>query len=304
MGTLTTGNTPKVDRKQLFFLTLKLLLLHTIAMFIFVSIPALLVYALKVTPSGNPSSLIDFLIINIQKYAFLILAVVVPFLSIINTEVVKRLSNYNLKNRNDSISLISFMNSLDKIVQAKADRFGEFAKKITNKPYTDDNIFEEITRPEEQIKLIPTAIHTSLKAITSKNHNFYVSIAIVNDDGTKYDWCSMSEPNEAQTRIVKALNNMANNPVKKCINEKDAIIIEDVSKVSDTGNGRDEACSLICYPVDYQAGNIPYVITVFADQLYFTESMRNSHSWFFGKFVVRMQLEYSLLLIKKSRSTA
>jgi hypothetical protein len=67
------------------------------------------------------------------------------------------------------------------------------------------------------------------------------------------------------------------------------------------GNAVDDVGSLICFPVHYgNAGEIPFVVSVHCDDDgYFRYTKQGVYQHTLERFSLRMQLEYSLLLLKE-----
>ena len=81
----------------------------------------------------------------------------------------------------DSKGLLTLFEALEAIVGAKADRFGQFIKKLNNSTKKPLEIFNSITKPDQQVALIATGLHGFLDAIDTVNVNFKVCIISVDD---------------------------------------------------------------------------------------------------------------------------
>lgn len=207
----------------------------------------------------------------------------------------------------DSKGLLTLFESLEAIVGAKANRFGEYLKSYINGSKNAKEVFQAITKPDQQIALIAAGLHGFFDAIDTVDVNFRVCV-ISTKGGLATDFYyyhPISEPPRAEIKDLQS----SESTVSVCLRKKSIVIVPDVHEVVEKGknreyvgstSGQDER-SILCYPVmHHYTDDIPYVISVVADKKdYFRTEKKHFYNWVFRHFAVRMALEHSLLLLKK-----
>jgi len=209
--------------------------------------------------------------------------------------------------------LSALFETIDRVVEAKATRFLECAKRIASgEKLAPGNVFTEITKPDQQILLLAVGLHSFFGAIDVSDVRFKVTVADMDDDGKPVGWFCyqpLSDPPRTQIEVLRE----GNSAICRAAATRRLVIVEDFEKESKKGKSgayvlanREtvEEGSLLCYPVYDPAMSktkaVPYVITVVADRKrYFTRDKKALYEWMLKKFVVRLRLEHYLLVLKQ-----
>ena len=211
------------------------------------------------------------------------------------------------------VELLRLFEVLEEVVGKKASRFGECAKNLCNgkKLLTPSEVFAEITKPDIQIALLAQAVYLFFDGIDKKSVSFRVSVLEIKA-GVPSEWYTYypvySPP---QTTIAKLKQKRST--VSHCLRTRDVFVVEDLQIEADKVDGhfvsgsaqQEEEGSLVCYPVvNAFANDIPYVITVVADEKnYFLKRKKDLYKWFFKRFAIRIMLERNLLTIREKCAT-
>lgn len=232
----------------------------------------------------------------------------VPILTLLRATVQHVAKSYALPVQ----GVVYLLDVLDRVVDAKAQRFGNFAKAVVNgQKKGKAAVFSEITQPEQQIALMPGALHAFLDSIDATRTTFQVGVLAI-EEGIPVDWVHFWPANDFPRTDIQALQS-DESAICRCVRDRTIQIIEDVRAESRKpkssrrlvpGVEGDEEGSLICYPV-YHAptASIPYAISVFAKTKgYFREDRKPLYEMVLRRFSGRIALEYSLLIIKNGMS--
>lgn len=219
----------------------------------------------------------------------------------------------------DVEGLLTLFEVLEKIVAAKAKRFGACAKDLYGEDHSGDvgDTFSTITQPEQQIALLANGLHAFFDAIDKDGVSFKVTIAVIAANGRKggmpdykpVDWLYFYPDSSPPRTTIEELQS-PDSAISRCLAKKKIIIVESFEKEAAKGSDRqfvprladeDEEGSLICYPlIHHYTSDIPYVVTVVADKAgYFDSKKKKLYEWIFQHFAVRVCLEHSLVVIKR-----
>ncbi len=199
---------------------------------------------------------------------------------------------------------------LDQPVSAKAQRFGNIAKSIEDKAgaYTCQSAFNEITRPDDQRKLICDAIYEFFNRIISDT-NFRVRLVEIDNNNQPIDiehW--VPHRNQPVTRIETLQE--ANSTISKCLELRQGVLIADIHKELKKPeaersfvaqeSGAEVIGSLFCYPILHNhCDTIPYVVCISTNKACLKSDYYELYSLYMEKFALRITLEYSLLKIRE-----
>jgi hypothetical protein len=209
--------------------------------------------------------------------------------------------------------LLHLKEALEKIVQFKAERFEtESGHLLTNKTNPAD-VFKAITKPDQQIAHIAHALYGFLDAIT-KDIEFKVRIIQTDNKGSPVAWYTYAPSNRPPNTDIAVLR-QHDSSISTCLRNKKIFIVEDIKEAANKPGGReyvmahtdptDEVGSLICYPIyQKQIKCYPLVLLVSANKPYFKKNKKDLYRWILDQFALRIQLEYSLVLLKESSQNA
>jgi hypothetical protein len=209
--------------------------------------------------------------------------------------------------------LLRLKEALEKIVQFKAERFeNESSHLLTGKTNPAD-VFKAITKPDQQIAHIAHALYGFLDAIT-KDIEFKVRIIQTDNKGNPAAWYTYAPSNRPPNTDVAVLQ-QHDSSVSTCLRNKKIFIVEDIKGAASKPGGReyvmahsdpaDEVGSLICYPIyQKQIKCYPLVLLVSANKPFFKKNRKDLYRWILDQFALRIQLEYSLVLLKENSQHA
>lgn len=208
----------------------------------------------------------------------------------------------------DVPGLLALFNAFERIVGAKAKRFGQQVKKYGTAPVDGKRVFEDITQPDQQMALLAENLHAFLDAIDKTGTSFRVGIVTM-EDSKPLEWlyfCPASEPPRTPIEDLRS----PQSTICTCVRERQIVIVEDVRREAQkprskrryvAGQDGNEEGSQICYPVHHPPTNtIPYVIAVAANRkAYFSVKKKELYVWIMRHFALRLELEHSLLILKR-----
>lgn len=206
----------------------------------------------------------------------------------------------------DDILLI--LKSLNLIVGDKSKRISDSAKTSLSCP---KEIFINITKPEQQLKLLVAAIKGVFESLdSSSNASYRVGLLKIDTAKKPIAWVHF-EPNESPPKTSLQQLSSPSSTVSHCIKNNNIVVIEDIEKElkkksKDSRRYASGASSFaegaqLCYPITHSTtGNIEYVITIAGDK---KKCMEEKHTelyrWILDHFVLRISLEHSLLILKE-----
>lgn len=228
-----------------------------------------------------------------------------PFVSLIVAELIKQW----IKQKKVSVeeSLATLFKVIDNVVGKKSERFAGFASNYTKESPQKD-VFSEITQPDLQIEKLAEAVALFFESTKgSQSLSFRVALA---EMGNKYIHkfiCFYPYDKPITGKLVAyQKDNCGFTKAKKL---KKMVLVADISKESQkTKNrsfvstpGRSNIGSMIVYPV-FHRGNkeVVYCLSVLCSEPnYFSSDKREFFEDIMSKFATRIELEYSLKLIKE-----
>ena len=211
-------------------------------------------------------------------------------------------------NRDDILFLLK---SIGIVVGDKMKRFSTLAKaNISKTTINPQQIFFELTLPEQQISLLISALKATIEHIDQTNSFFRVGLLLIKDD-KPHAWAYFDPAERPPRTDAKDLSN-PRSTVMQSIKAKTPVLVEDIAKelkIKNKENRRflkfntvdGEDGSQLCYPIIHPAtGKVVYVITVAGDKkLCLAEKYLPLYTWLIDHFAMRISLEHSLLLIKE-----
>lgn len=210
----------------------------------------------------------------------------------------------------DYTGLLSLFETLERVVGAKAERFEAALRKVEKEGQNPagENVFLRITQPDQQIALLTEGLKAFFDAVDREGVSFRVTVAAI-EGGIPVEWFYFSPSTDPPRTPIEVLHS-PNSAIIKCCKIKDLVIVEDLRKEVQKGEGASYACSdpknveegsLVCYPVlAGKLDEIPYVITIVADKRrYFRDRKSGLYKWMFKRFALRVRLEHYLLALKE-----
>jgi hypothetical protein len=190
-------------------------------------------------------------------------------------------------------------------------RFSKLAKaNISKTTINPQEIFSELTKPEQQISLLISALKACIECIDQTNSFFRVGLLLIKND-EPYEWACF-DPAGRPPRTPAGDLSHPGSTVMQSIKTKTPVLVEDIAKelkIKNKDNRRflkfntaaGEDGSQLCYPIIHPAtGKVAYVITVAGDKkLCLAEKHLPLYTWLIDHFAMRISLEHSLLLIKE-----
>jgi hypothetical protein len=204
--------------------------------------------------------------------------------------------------------LLHLKESLEKIVQFKTDRFETESGNFIKGTFSSADVFKAITKPDQQIAHIAHALHGFLEAIT-KDIEFKIRIIQTDSNEIPFAWYTYAPSNLPPNTEISVLKHH-DSSVSACLRSKKIFIVEDIKEAANKSGGReyvlshsdpaDEVGSLICYPIyQKQIKCYPLVLAISANKPYFKRNKKLLYKWILDQFALRIQLEYSLVLLKE-----
>jgi len=211
-------------------------------------------------------------------------------------------------NRDDILVLLK---SIGIVVGDKMKRFSNLAKaNISKTTINPQQIFFELTKPEQQINLLISALRTSIERIDQTNSFFRVGLLLIKND-EPYEWAYF-DPAERPPRTTAEELSHPGSTVMRSIKAKSPVLVEDIARELKLKNKEKrrflkyntvdgEEGSQLCYPIIHPATNkVEYVITIAGNKkLCLEEKHLPLYTWLIDHFAMRVSLEHSLLLLKE-----
>jgi len=196
------------------------------------------------------------------------------------------------------------LESFQTVVASKIHRFStelqEFQKRgSVNK----EQIFNTITKPDQQIIIIIHALFHFLDSIT-RDIEFRVRLAEINNKKpTK--WFAYAPEYPPPQINIESLQH-PDSTISVCLKSGKMEIVESIAEEIKRPKRRcveidGRQGSILCYPVFQQANGIhPYVISIYASRDgFFMEKKRDLYNLILNQFALRIQLEHNLILLKE-----
>jgi hypothetical protein len=203
------------------------------------------------------------------------------------------------------------------VVGAKLNRFGKKAKEVLARKkgqakLSSQEIFSEITKPDEQFKAIAMAIHNYFMISIKDPDAPDIQVVIAEADDEKTTSILSFYPLGHSPRSLEKLQ-LKSSGFSKALRLKKIHIVsdthEEAHKRFDPGyvlikGDDDKPWSLICFPVYHpELGTYPMVVSIRALKSgVFEEKHRKTYDYVMKTFARRLCIEYSLLILRREAS--
>lgn len=225
-----------------------------------------------------------------------VLSVLVPILITYIEELVNNKLN-QFEELNDHLVLLK---SLNLPVEKKSKRFIEELEKIKNNPtIKSDEVFLQITKPDEQIAEIVRSLHLFFVGLGKSDKNFSTALFRMKNGVAIGSWCYFPEDAAPDSKLLNDSDSLASHTVKK----KKMLIVENIEKEKKLDSSVvSKNCvlndgSAICYPIKF-AEDYPLVIRITEESNFFRKDYQKLYKKVFENFQKRIQIEYALSEIK------
>lgn len=215
----------------------------------------------------------------------------------------------NVEGRGVSVEgLLGLVGALDSVVGAKQKRFAAHA--ASRNGLSKETAFCEVTQPQAQISEIVRGICDLFNAARTSKRDQLIRVTLATIEGGKIVEIPIFYPQDEPVNSSIQLLNDPSSAILTAHRNKKILVIESITselkkhkgrRFVDTGNPDDNMGSLICFPVVYPpTREIPFVISIHCDEdRYFKADFSELYQHTLQRFALRLNLEYSLLLIKE-----
>lgn len=273
---------------------------------VFLAIPLLLIGALK---GEGPLPSVPFLVKlepGDQRTIFIFCALIIYAYKVIPEAVRGAITNGPNLTLERALLLIE---SLEKIVETKYLRFnGELAELERRRTRaTGAEIFNRITRPEQQIAFVLQVLHAFIQELDQSVVFKVRLIRVCEDSGRALDWFYYVPPDDHPYAPAARLNEQET-LFSACARRNGLVVVEDIAKELrepsrnflkfESGMG-----SALCYPMRRSGQKHPgFVLAISANKPgFFQNKQKRLYNWVLSKFAQRIRLEYTLLRLKEEQ---
>ncbi|MDF1822362.1 MAG: hypothetical protein P1U64_12345 [Alcanivoracaceae bacterium] len=196
----------------------------------------------------------------------------------------------------------------EKIVETKFLRFNgelEDIKKTSGAHGAD--IFNRITKPDQQIAFIVQIIYTFIAELDSSIGFKVRLIEVCPDSGAAQDYFYYVPQDSHPSHEVERLNERET-LYMAAIKKNEMVVVEDIGKeLRKTSRNfvkfNSESGSALCFPMVCKGRKYPvFVLSITADKSgFFKNKEKKLYNWILYKFAQRVCLEYTLLCLKEGQ---
>lgn len=209
----------------------------------------------------------------------------------------------------EDIALYSLLKVLTNVIGAKSERFSKQISILkTNTSSKPCDVFNKITQPLDQIKLIAQAAQSFFEIIDKESVTIKLGLAEVTDGVIQDNWLYFAPHNYTPRTQPFELKDVSS-ALAGCLKKKSIIIVEDTEKESAkksskyfqkmSDDTRDEG-SIICCPILNDHGKVIYILSISADKKnYFQLKKKTIYQKYIEHFSLRMRLEHNLISLKE-----
>ncbi|WP_088458342.1 hypothetical protein [Acinetobacter soli] len=248
---------------------------------------------------------------------FIFLTIIIPSLyGMLNGYIASKCIDNNLEEKYDQLTkqcdiTIKVLEQLEKVVIEKRQLLAYAAKDYNSTPQTPKHktVFDRITQPEKQIKLLIESLHDCVKSIYP---NEFLKVALVSvRNGQLDDWICHSPYNTKPRTTIDQLRHV-NSTFSRVLSMKKMIIVADTKTEIKKPTGSDtmyiqgntdpsESWCQVCVPIHSINTNETIFIISIAIKAANVISPENEKflEWLFKFFISRLALEHSLKEIKE-----
>jgi hypothetical protein len=224
----------------------------------------------------------------------------VPFVVGVEDWIKKQAPSYSDNLSSDAQSLL--LKAINFPVEKKMNRF--LSELNSKEQYTTaSQIFQKITKPEQQLAEITRSIHiffTAFSSFYTKDEIDFTTVLFKMRDNLPIEsWCCFPEGNEPIPELLKDPTTLA----AYTANLKKMVIIEDIAKEKTLSKSKiskhcpTEEGSALCYPLRVGT-TIPLVLRVTANKSFFKMENRVAYEKILEHFKKRILIEYALSELK------
>jgi hypothetical protein len=227
----------------------------------------------------------------------------IVFLSVLTPVVItyiEELVNKKLNQFEELNDHFVLLKSLNLPVEKKSKRFIEELEKIKkNSTIKSDEIFLQITKPDEQIAEIVRSLHLFFVGLGKSDKNFSTALFRMKNGVAIESWCYFPQDAAPDSKLLNDSDSLASHTVKR----KKMLIVENIEKEKKLdGSVVSKNCvlndgSAICYPIKF-AEEYPLVIRITEEGNFFKKDYQKLYKKVFENFQKRIQIEYALSEIK------
>jgi len=212
--------------------------------------------------------------------------------------------------------LLILRRAIELIVKAKKDRFSDAFRRLCNNEIKNEQVFLNITKPEQQIAVIAEQLCITFEQLTLENvprrkkSHIKVRILSVIDGNIDEDYYAIAPQDCIPVTPISELRH-SDSTVSVCLKYKRMVFISDITEelkktdrryrpthqgITDDQDG-DKGC-LICYPV-IQDNKIIFIVCLSScvDGL-LTPKLKEFYKEILDQFASRITLEHRLLQLK------
>lgn len=254
-----------------------------------------------------PESASNFLINNV-----IFITIFALLISYLVSNIHRILSKFTNNHAPTSEVLAALNNAFNILVDAKLKRFNdEYKLRCKQNNVLPDEVFRNITKPDQQIILLTELLYRFFESINPK---IEFKVRTYKSENNKVNDLIHFAPAHKEPRTPISLLKKSNSGVSVCLKNKRIIIIEDIVKEAKKmqnnryimhNNDDEEVGSLLCFPIYHEPTKCyPYVITVSTNINFFKNNNKKFYEWVFDHFARRIKLEHSLLLLREKTNHA
>ncbi len=203
---------------------------------------------------------------------------------------------------------IAVFTAIQDIVGRKTNRFGTFVTRMQHHEVSSEEVFREITQPEEQMKSMLSSLHSLFRLLLGGKNLKIVLAEMADGQPKKWFWFMPNDDPPSDSVLAAPGGNTA---YAHAAELKRHYIIPDIEKhirrkgsrkrhYCATGDPERDCGSLICYPVFHrETKRTVYVLSIKAQQPNLINAdFYERYRFIFRAYVNRILLEYNLKLIK------
>ncbi|HEM7769444.1 TPA: hypothetical protein U2L27_001553 [Acinetobacter baumannii] len=216
---------------------------------------------------------------------------------------------YELSKQYDIV--LKVLEQIERVVIEKRQRFARASRDFLSAPQTPKHktVFERITQPDNQIKLLIEALHDCIRSIYP---NEFSKVALIKvKDGHLDDWVCHS-PYDTKPRTTIAQLKNSNSTFSRTLSTKKMIIVADTQiEIQKPSSGDilyiqgntdpNESWCQVCVPIQsINSNEIIFIISIAIKRANVISADNEKFlEWLFKFFISRLALEHSLKELKE-----
>ena len=230
-------------------------------------------------------------------------------LSKISNPIIREYSKPNSHISQEELLII--LDTLNTAVSSKTERFLNVTKKVLANKWKPARIFQEITKPEQQIALLIFAIQGIFEFLFKREVEIRVGLMEI-ENNKPTEWFTFA-PKETPPKTGPNALSAPTSAIMRSLELGDIVVVEDMQNEINKNNKDGRMCikgstnnndngSLITLPIYCPNTREPiYVLSVKSNKVKcFLQEEKERYKWIFQNiFFTRIILEHHLLLMKK-----